>query len=85
MKPKEAYIKVILDYAPKGNGEAFDLWCEKWGFTPLGSGRRAWCGNMSTYFRGADGVATTENGDSFLFSDDDLYTRTAKLEAKSPE
>jgi len=69
---REGYIKVELDYAPKENGEEFDKWCEKYGFDPLGSGRRAWCSNLGTYFRGAAGVAITPSGDSFLFYEEDI-------------
>jgi len=71
-KNVEAYIKVTLDYAPKENGEEFDTWCDKYGFRPLGSGRRAWCSNLSAYFRDAAGVAQSPGGDMFLFSDEDI-------------
>lgn len=66
-------IKVELDYAPKENGKEFDAWCEKYGFRPLGSDRRAWCSQMCTYFRGAAGVATTvEGGETFLFYNEEI-------------
>lgn len=67
----EGYIKVQLDYAPKDNGEEFDAWCEKHGFDSLGSGRRAWCSQFQTYFRGAAGVAIAPSG-SFLFYEEDV-------------
>ena len=63
----EAYIKVTLDYAPKENGEEFDKWCEKYGFTPLDSGRRAWSSNYGTYFRDALEIACTVSGETFIF------------------
>lgn len=69
----EYLIKVQLDYAPKKNGKEFDAWCEKYGFRPLGSERRAWCSDLSTYFRSALGVAVTPSGESFLFYEDDLH------------
>lgn len=70
------YIKVTLDYAPKENGTEFDVWCDKYGFQPLGSGRRAWCGQYQSYFRGALGVACTEAGETFLFEESDLADLT---------
>lgn len=69
-----AYIKVTLDYAPEENGKEFDEWCEKYGFRPLGSGRRAWCSSLGTYMREASGVAVTDSGDIFLFYKDDILT-----------
>ncbi len=65
-------MKMTLDYAPKENGDEFDKWCEKYGFNPLNSGRRAWCSELSTYFRGASGVATNANGAFFLFYPEDV-------------
>jgi len=65
------YIKVWLDYAPKSNGKKFTEWCTKYGFTPLGSGRRAWCPSLSTYMRGASGIAFND-GEPFLFSEEDV-------------
>lgn len=67
-------IRVELDYAPKTNGKKFAEWCKKYGFMPIGSGRRAWCSSMQTYFRDALGVAYTESGESFLFYEEDLAT-----------
>lgn len=67
----KGYIKVKLDYAPKKNGKAFNEWCKKHDFDPLNSGRRAWCSQLSTYFRGALGVAYNA-GEMFLFYEEDL-------------
>lgn len=68
---KQGLIRVKLDYAPKENGKEFDEWCKKYDFDPLGSGRRAWCSQLSTYFRGALGVAFN-SGEMFLFYAEDL-------------
>lgn len=73
---KEGYIKVQLDYAPTTNGKKFAEWCAKYGFVPLGSGRRAWCGSLSTYLRDAAGVAFND-GELFLFWDEDVVTDMA--------
>lgn len=71
--PIKAKIQVHLDYAPKENGKEFDEWCEKHGFNPLNSGRRAWCSQFSTYLRGAAGVATTVvGGESFIFYEQEV-------------
>lgn len=67
----DARILATLDYAPTENGEEFDKFCEKWDFHPLASGRRAWCHQYATYFRGALGVATVTDG-TFLFYEEDL-------------
>ena len=68
---KTGYIKVSLNYAPKTNGKKFAAWCERNGFTPLGSGRRAWSSQLSTYLRGASGIAYAD-GEPFLFYEEDL-------------
>jgi hypothetical protein len=68
---KQALIKVKLDYAPKENGKEFTEWCKKHDFYPLNSGRRAWCSQLSTYFRDALGVAYN-SGEMFLFYEEDL-------------
>lgn len=68
---KQGLIRVKLDYAPKENGKEFDEWCKKYDFDPLGSGRRAWCSSLSTYFRDALGVAFN-SGETFLFYAEDL-------------
>jgi len=67
----QGLIRVKLDYAPEKNGPEFDEWCKKYDFDPLGSGRRAWCSSLSTYFRGAAGVAFND-GEMFLFYAEDL-------------
>ncbi len=66
------YIKVDLDYAPKDEKD-FEKWCEEHNFDYLGSqsGRRAWCGDLQTYFRGASGVAYND-GEAFLFYEEDI-------------
>lgn len=68
---KQGLMRVKLDYAPKENGKEFDEWCKKYDFDPLGSGRRAWCSSLSTYFRDALGVAFN-SGEMFLFYAEDL-------------
>lgn len=68
---QQGLIRVKLDYAPEENGKAFDEWCKKYDFDPLNSGRRAWCSSLSTYFRGAAGVAFND-GEMFLFYAEDL-------------
>lgn len=68
---KQGLIRVKLDYAPAENGKEFDEWCKKYDFDPLNSGRRAWCSSLSTYFRGALGVAFND-GEMFLFYAEDL-------------
>lgn len=70
-KLKTGYIKVQLDYAPKTNGKKFREWCEKHGFSYIGEGRRAWCSSLSTYLRGASGIAYAD-GEAFLFYEEDL-------------
>lgn len=77
-------IKAELDYAPTTNGKKFDKWCEKYGFTPLGSGRRAWCPSLSTYFRSALGLATTQGGESFLFYEEDLADAPDPVDTDQP-
>lgn len=67
----QGLLKVRLDYAPKKNGKKFDEWCKKYDFDPLNSGRRAWCSQLSTYFRDALGVAFN-SGEMFLFYEEDL-------------
>ena len=74
----KAIIKVTLDFAPNDEGE-FDEWCRKYDFTPLNSGRRAWCNQFETYFRDADGVATTPSGETFLFYKEDRQAILADL------
>lgn len=81
----EAYIKVTLDYAPKENGEEFDKWCEKYGFTPLNSGRRAWSSGYGTYFRDALGIACTESGETFIFDQSDVDTFTTLQATQSKD
>jgi len=81
----EAYIKVTLDYAPKENGEEFDKWCEKYGFTPLDSGRRAWSSNYGTYFRDALGIACTVSGETFIFDQSDVDTFTTLQATQSQQ
>ena len=68
---KERYIKIEVDYAPKVNGKEFEGWCEKYGFNYLASGRRAWCNSLNSYFADADGVAFSENGEMFLFYEEE--------------
>ena len=90
-KAEYGYIKVSLDYAPTTNGKKFAKWCEEHGFTPLNGGRRAWSSQLSTYLRGADGVAYAD-GEPFLFDEEDLVdiaelriTLKAELLAKMPK
>lgn len=73
------YIKVNLNYAPKTNGKKFAKWCEESGFTPLNGGRRAWSSSLSTYLRGASGVAYAD-GEPFLFYEEDLVDITALIQ-----
>jgi hypothetical protein len=68
---RDGYIKVQLDYAPTTNAKKFAKWCEKYGFSPIGSGRRAWCSSLNTYLRDASGVAFAD-GEMFLFYEEDL-------------
>lgn len=70
-KLREGYIKIQYDLAPKTDGKKFAEWCEKYGFTPLNGGRRAWNSQLSTYLRGASGVAFAD-GEMFLFDEEDL-------------
>lgn len=67
-----AFIKITIDFAPKKNGKKFDMWCKKYDFYPLNSGRRAWCHQYSSYFRDALGVAATNSGETFLLYEEDL-------------
>lgn len=73
---KTGYLKVELDYAPKTNGKKFDTWCAKYGFSPIGSGRRAWCSSLSTYLGDASGVAFND-GEMVLFYESDLVDVSA--------
>jgi hypothetical protein len=71
-KTVRGLIKVELDYAPTTNGTKAKKWFNEHGMDFFGVGRRAWCSQYSTYFRGALGVAYTESGESFLFYQEDL-------------
>lgn len=68
----EKWIKIKVDIAPTGESE-FEEWCKKYDFAFLGfkHGRKAWCPQFQTYFRGAYGVAHNE-GESFLVYEEDL-------------
>ena len=71
-------IWVTIDPAPEGDGPEFDAWCAKYDCTPLNSGRRAWCPDFQAYLRDAIGVASTNSGEQFLISPEDLVTRDDK-------
>lgn len=81
---KHGIIRVQLDFAPEKNGKKFDEWCKKYEFDPLGSGRRAWCSSLSTYFRNALGVAFNPGGEMFLFYSEDLMDPEPKYGNKIP-
>lgn len=68
---EHGYIKLQLNYAPKTNGKKFKAWCDDNGFVPLNSGRRGWSSSLSTYLRGASGIAYAD-GEPFLFYEEDL-------------
>lgn len=72
---KEGYIKIQYDLAPKTNGKKFATWCEKYGFTPLNGGRRAWSSGLGTYLRDASGVGFSD-GEMFLFYEEELINVT---------
>ena len=66
-------IKIYIDYAPSENGEEFNEWCERYGFTPLNGPRRAvLVSPLIGYFRGAAGIANTRSGEFFLVYPHDL-------------
>ena len=73
-QPKWGYIKVQLDYAPTDSEDAFAEWCKKYGFDCFGLdvGRRAWCSSLGTYLRDASGVAFSDDGEMFLFYEEDI-------------
>lgn len=76
------YTKVRLNYAPKTNGKKFAKWCEDNGFTPIGSGRRAWSSSLGTYLRDASGIAYAD-GEPFLFYEEDLVDIDKLLEKEA--
>ena len=74
----EIYLKVQVSLAPKTNGKKFAKWCEETGFTPLFGGRRAWSSGLSTYLRGADGIAFND-GEPFLYYEEDAIDLEALI------
>ena len=46
-------LDIEFEEIPEDEGPDFAEWCAKHGFDVLGSSRRAWCGQLSTYLRGS--------------------------------
>ena len=65
-------IEITLHEVPDGDGDAFMAWCEAANCTPLGSARRAWCGDFQTYLRDAVGIGETLSGETFLVFPQDI-------------
>lgn len=78
----EKWIKIKVDIAPTGESE-FEEWCKKYDFAFLGfkHGRKAWCPQFQTYFRGAYGVGNLE-GESFLVYEEDLKDLKSLIDSK---
>ena len=74
----EAQIEKI----PEGDGQAFEDWCEKYGFFPINGDRRAWCSNLGTYMRDADYLVTLvgiADCPSFFMTEDEVQQASILL------